>query len=122
MIILTTNHKVGDEVYVVDDCVRRGIVKQVNFAQSDTAFVLSYDVLYDGFTFNTNVVSTVLFDVGSPIFGSPIFGSPFLVSSGSPFVGSPLLTVEVTVIETRNGGEIYTNKNTALTAFGDKLA
>ena len=119
MIVLTTNHKVGDEVYVVDDCVRRGIVRQVNFAQSGTAFVLSYDVLYDGFTFNTNVVSTVLYNV-EPV-GSPVFGSP-LISSGSPFVGSPLLTVGVVVIETKNGGEIYTDKDTALTAFGDKLA
>jgi len=117
MINLTTNHKVGDEVYVEDDCVRRGTVRQVNFAQSGTAFVLSYDILHDGFTFNTNVISTVLHAVGSPT----VFGSP-AVSSGSPFVGSPLLTLEVVVIETTNGGEIYTDKDTALAAFGDKLA
>ena len=117
MIILTTNHKVGDEVYVVDDCVRRGVVQQVNFTQSGTAFVLSYDVLYDGFTFNTNVVSTVLYDVGSPT----VFGSP-AVSSGSPFVGSPLLASKIEVIETTNGGEIYVDKDTALAAFGDTLA
>jgi hypothetical protein len=117
MLVLTTNHKIGDVVYVVDDCVRRGIVQQVNFTQSNSAFVLSYDILYDGFTFNTNVVSEVVFGVGSP---TP-FGSPE-TSSGSPFSGSPQLPLGVAVQEVENGGDIFTNKATALSAFGDTLA
>jgi len=130
MIILTTNHKVGDSVYVADDCVRRGVVQQLNFDQqndSSNQFNLSYDILYDGFTFNTNVISSVDFNITGP--GSPNsggVGSP--VKSGSPLgspgaggVGSPL-QFTVAVAEVTNGGEIYTDKDTALAAFGDNLA
>ena len=121
MIILTTNHKVGDSVYVVDDCVRRGVVRQLNFAQqndSDEIFTLSYDILYDGFTFNTNVISSVDFNISGS--GSPAaVGSP--VNSGSP-LGSPSLQLTVAVAEVSNGGDIFTDKDTALTAFGEKLA
>lgn len=127
MIILTTNHKVGDDVYVVDNCVRRGIVQTVNFAQlddSDNRFTLSYDILYDGFSFNTTVDSSVDYGVsaGSPrVVGSPPrHGSP-LGSPSSGGVGSPRQFV-VAVEEVDNGGGIYINKNAALTAFGDTLA
>jgi len=132
-ILLTTNHKVDDVVYVVDGCVRRGIVKQVNFTQQDTTtpFVLTYDVLYDGFAFNTNIESDVNYNatgltwpVGSP---TVLVGSPIRV--GSPSVGSPItntfgspLPDSITVIEKSNGGGIYVLKADALAAFGDTLA
>ena len=116
MLVLTTNHKIGDIVYVVDGCVRRGVVKQVNFTQSGSEFILSYDILYDGFTFNSNVISDLIHDVGSPTFGSPA------TSSGSPFIGSPQLLASVAVQEVENGGDIFTSKSAALTAFGETLA
>ena len=116
MLLLTTNHKVGDIVYVVDNCVRRGIIKQVNFTESTTAFALTYDILYDGFSFNTNIDSSVVYDVGSPTFGSPA------LSSGSPFAGSPQLSASIAVQEVANGGDIYLTKTEALTAFGETLA
>lgn len=122
MIILLTNHKVGDSVYVVEDCVRRGVIQQLNFTQQNDAseqFTLSYDILYDGFTFNTTVNSVVVFNVTGV--GSPLtVGSP-LQSSGSP-LGSPATPSQFTVSEINNGGGIYTNKDPALAAFGDKLA
>ena len=129
MIILTTNHKVGDIVYVVEDCVRRGVVQRLDFAQqNDSAnqFTLSYDILYDGFTFNTTVNSEVDFAISGP--GSPrAVGSP-VQSGGSPLgspgaggVGSPL-QFTVATEEINNGGGIYTDKDTALAAFGDNLA
>ncbi len=128
MIILTTNHKVGDAVYVVEDCVRRGIVQQLNFAQqndSDENFTLSYDILYDGFTFNANVISSVDFNIsgpGSPVaVGSPVRSGSPLGSPGSGGVGSPL-QFTIAVEEVTNGGEIYTDKDAALTAFGEILA
>lgn len=128
MIILTTNHKVGDIVYVIGSCVRRGIVQTVNFAQqndSDNLFTLSYDVLYDGYTYNTTVDSTVDFNIsgtGSPraVGSPPQSGSP-LGSPGSGGVGSPL-QFTVAVEESTNGGDIYTSKAAALAAFGDVLA
>lgn len=121
MILLTTNHKVDDVVYVVDNCVRRGTVKQVNFTQQDTSlpFVLTYDILYDGFSFNTNIESEVNYNAtGSPALavGSPVVGSPLTNTFGSP------LPLSVTVVEKTDGGGIYTVKATALTAFGDTLA
>lgn len=120
-ILLVTNHKVDDEVYVVDDCVRHGVVKQVNFTQQDVAatpFVLSYDILYDGFTFNTSVTSGVNYNAtGSPqLIGSPVVGSPTQNVFGSP------LPTSITVEEKTNGGGIYIVKNDALTAFGETLA
>ncbi len=104
MIVLTTNHKVDDIVYVVADCVRRGTVKQVNFAQTSSAttpFTLSYEILYDGFSINTTVAS-VINPVGSP-------------------VGSPLHAT-TTLGEDANAGGIFTDKAAALTAFGVTLA
>lgn len=123
MLQLTTNHKVGDSVYVVTDCVRRGIVQQVNFAQNNVStdrFDLSYDILYDGFAFNTNVVSAVDFAVG--VLGSPAgsSGSP-LGSPGAGGLGSPD-NFNLIVDEEINGGGIYVSKSAALTAFGDGLA
>ena len=121
-ILLTTNHKVDDVVYVVADCVRRGTVKQVNFTQQDVAatpFVLTYDVLYDGYSFNTNVESEVNYNAtGSPalLIGSPIVGSPATNAFGSP------LPLSLSVEEKTDGGGIYTVKATALAAFGDNLA
>ena len=128
-ILLVTNHKVDDEVYVVDDCVRHGVVKQVNFTQQDVAatpFVLSYDILYDGFTFNTSVTSGVNYNVtafgGSPLpVGSPPIGSPVVGSPTQNVFGSPLPT-SITVEEKTNGGGIYIVKDDALTAFGETLA
>jgi hypothetical protein len=128
MIFLTTNHKVGDVVYVVGSCVRRGIVQKATFCQqndSDNQFALSYDILYDGFTYNTEVESEVDFNISGT--GSPrAVGSP--VSSGSPLgspapggVGSPL-AFTIAAEEITNGGDIYSDKNAALTAFGDTLA
>ena len=133
-ILLTTNHKVDDVVYVASDCVRRGIVKQVDFTQQDvseTPFILLYGILYDGFSFNTNVPSSVNFNETGlmPTVGSPavVIGSPARI--GSPEVGSPTtnafgspLPLSLTVIEKTNGGGIYTNKTAALAAFGDTLA
>lgn len=129
MLLLTTNHKVGDDVYVLTDCVRRGIVQQINFAQNNDVndrFDLSYDILYDGFAFNTNVVSAVDFGIAGA--GSPLkLGSP-APSAGSPLgsprsggVGSPD-GFNLIVDEKTNGGGIYNNKDTAVTAFGDTLA
>ena len=128
MIILTTNHKVGDIVYVIGSCVRRGIVQAVNFQQqndSSDQFSLSYDILYDGYSYNVTVDSEVNYNLSGS--GSPLaVGSP--AKSGSP-IGSPLPggvgsphQFTVTVAEVANGGDIYTNKDTALTAFGDTLA
>ncbi|KKL75754.1 hypothetical protein LCGC14_2051690, partial [marine sediment metagenome] len=77
MIVLTTNHKVNDIVYVVADCVRRGIVKQVDFSQissATTPFTLAYEILYDGFSINT-IVASVINPVGSPFAGSPLPGT-----------------------------------------------
>lgn len=127
MIYLTTNHKVGDVVYVVGSCVRRGTVQKVTFCQqndTDNQFALSYSILYDGYSYNTEVESEVDYNVSGT--GSPRFvGSP--VNSGSPLgspapggVGSPL-AFNIAVEEITNGGDIYTDKNTALTAFGDTL-
>ena len=128
MIILTTNHKVGDDVYVVDDCVRRGIIQTVNFAQqndSENQFTLSYDILYDGFSFNTTVNSAVDYNIsgaGSPLaVGSPAKNGSPLGSPGPGGVGSPR-AFTVTVEEVANGGGIYVDKNAALAAFGDTLA
>jgi len=122
-ILFTANHKVDDIVYVADDCVRRGVVQQVDFTQQDvvaTPFVLSYEILYDGFSFNTTVVSDVNFNatgVGSPqLVGSPEVGSPTANAFGSPLPSS------LTVIESTNGGGIYTVKGDALDAFGERLA
>ena len=128
MIYLTTNHKVGDVVYVIGSCVRRGIVQSVTFSQqndSDDQFNLSYQILYDGYSFNTTVASEVDWNISGA--GSPrAVGSP--VKSGSPLgspapggVGSPL-EFTIAVEEITNGGDIYTDKNAALTAFGDTLA
>lgn len=123
MLILTTNHKVNDIVYVVDDCVRRGVVRQVNFAQQndeDVPFTLSYDIAYDGFSFNTTVTSAVDFAVpgaGSPLqIGSPQVGSPLANINGSPLPDS------IVIEEETNGGGIYKVKGAALNAFGDTLA
>ena len=130
MLQLTTKHKVGDDVYVLTDDVHRGIVQQINFAQNndvDDRFDLSYDILYDGFAFNSNVVSAVDFAIagaGSPLapLGSPVgnVGSP-LGSPRSGGVGSPD-GFNLIVDEKTNGGGIYNNKDTAVTAFGDTLA
>ena len=130
MLQLTTNHKVGDTVYVLTDCVRRGVVQQINFAQNNDVndrFDLSYDILYDGFAFNTNVVSAVdyaIAGVGSPLkLGSPTPGSPGepLGSPRAGGVGSPD-GFNLIVDEEINGGGIYKNKDEAVTAFGDTLA
>ena len=121
-ILFTANHKVDDVVYVADDCVRRGIVQQDDFTQQDvvaTSFVLSYEILYDGFSFNTTVVSGVNFNAtGSPqlVVGSPEVGSPTANAFGSPLPSS------LTVTEKTNGGGIYTVKGDALDAFGETLA
>lgn len=105
MIVLTTNHKVNDIVYVISDCVRRGVVKQVDFSQTTSAttpFTLAYEVLFDGFSINTTVAS-VINPVGSPLTGSP-------------------LPATITLGEDANAGGIFTDKDTALTAFGVILA
>ena len=128
MIYLTTNHKVGDVVYVVGSCVRRGTVQKVTFCQqndSDNQFALSYQILYDGYSFNTEVESEVDWIVsgaGSPrAVGSPVGTSGSPLGSPAPGgVGSPL-EFTIAVEEITNGGEIYTDKNAALTAFGDTL-
>ena len=137
-IALTTNHKVNDRVYVISevnnvDCVRRGIVQQVDFRQpvAGTPSTLSYEILFDGFVINTTVTSTLFsagspFNLGSPVFGSPM-GSPFdnVPGFGSPInepgTGSPNTQI-ITVIEDVNGGGIYVSKTAALNAFGALLA
>ncbi len=123
MLQLTTNHKVGDDVYVVTDCVRRGIVQQLNFAQNNVKtdrFDLSYDILYDGFSFNTNVVSAVDFGIG--VLGSPAGSSGSPLGSPRPGgVGSPD-GFNLIVDEEINGGGIFRDKDAAVTAFGDTLA
>ena len=133
-IALTTKHKVNDRVYVISevnniDCVRRGIVQQVDFQQplAGTPSTLSYEILFDGFVVNTTVTSTLSsvgspFNLGSPVFGSPLvnipgFGSPINV----PGAGSPNTQV-ITIAEDANGGGIYISKQTALDAFGVLLA
>ena len=128
MIILTTNHKVGDEVYVVASCVRRGIVQTVNFTQqndSTNQFTLSYDILYDGYSFNTTVSSSVDYNIsglGSPrAVGSPAQSGSPLGSPGSGGVGSPRIFT-VAVEEVTDGGDIYSDKDAALLAFGETLA
>ena len=120
MLTLTTNHKVSDVVYVVTNCVRRGVIKAVNFVEqddSDEPFTLSYEILYDGYSFNTTINSEVTYNTTGA--GSPAVGSP--PSSGSPLIGSPAI-FGVSIIETTTGGGIYTSKAVALTAFGDTLA
>ena len=127
-ITLTTNHKVNDRVYVISevnniDCVRRGIVQQVDFRQplAGTPSTLSYEILFDGFVVNTTVVSTVS-NVGSPFLGSPVTEAPGFGSPVNPAgTGSPNTQV-ITVAEDANGGGIYNNKQTALDAFGVLLA
>ncbi len=138
-IALTTNHKVNDRVYVLSavnsvDCVRRGIVQQVDFRQpvAATTSTLSYEILFDGFVVNTTVTSVVSnvgspFTFGSPKFGSPLQGSPDLIPPGfgSPINvtgdGSPNTQI-ITLAEDTNGGGIYTSKQTALDALGVLLA
>jgi len=126
MIVLSTNHKVGDVVYVSSDCVRRGIIKQINFVSQSvlgTPYTLSYDILYDGFSFNTTVASAIDFNIagtGSPrAVGSPTVSPGSPVGSPHPF-GSPQLSLALE--EEINGGDIYTTKTAALNAFGDTLA
>ena len=135
MLQLTTNHKVGDDVYVLTDCVRRGIVQQINFAQNndvDDRFDLSYDILYDGFAFNTNIVSAVDYRVSGTELGSPLVGSPLKIGSPVGDTGSPLGSprsggvgspdgFNLLVDEEINGGGIYKDKDEAVTAFGDTL-
>jgi len=114
MIVLTTNHKVNDVVYVVADCVRRGVVKQVDFSQTSsttTPFTLAYEILYDGFSINTTIAS-VINPVGSPL----VAGSPTGIGAGSPN------TQVITLGEDANAGGIFTDKDAALTAFGVTLA
>ena len=131
MLFITTNHKVGDIVYVVSDCVRRGVIQKVSFTEENDGFALSYQVLYDGYTYNYTVNSTVSYQLttaGSPyVVGSPV-GSPQTNPTGSPFgspgagaAGSPH-AFGITVVENANGGSIYTSKSDALAAFGDTLA
>ena len=123
MISLTTNHKVGDTVYVLSDCVRRGEVMKVTFNQlTELTFDLSYEVLYDGYAFNTVVESEV------EISGSPLYGSPLPLVVGSPEVtGSPetpnMVPLDIlTVVEVAAGGGIYSLKADAVAAFADALA
>lgn len=122
-ILFTANHKVDDVVYVVDNCVRRGIVQQVDFTHQDSVtipFLLSYEVLYDGFSFNTTIISGVNFNVTGSSVGSPDVGSPTASAFGSPLPSS------LTVTEKLNGGGIYdgndAGKDAALAAFGETLA
>jgi hypothetical protein len=101
-------------------------VHRASFDTDEEQFALSYEVLYDGFSFNTTVDSEVDYNIsgsGSPrAVGSPVVsGSPLGSPTPADVAGSPF-GFTVAVAEVTNGGEIYKSKAAALSAFGDLLA